>query len=192
MRILLQCSYYNSYHGNQCDSNFCTNLRLGPSTTASIATGCTDAIPLKCCELVTSSYNLTIAHKHSRFDPQSDYHLKEVGENNLVHNFYHSNCKGVGTHLVGRKQGGNCCEISLKLWAEKSSRIKSRTKSRIDNLERAESLLLAPNLTQEHATSMRDFCRTGAQSLNDDGQRLKEMANERHQCDYVCVHACVV
>ena len=60
-------------------------------------------------------------------------------------------------------------------------------KIRIDNLKRAERLLLIPNLTQEDARSMRDFSRTGAQSLNDNGQRLKEMVKERNECEYMYI-----
>ena len=165
---------------------------LGRSTIASIATGCMGVIPLKFCEPVGSDYNLTIVHKYGRLDPKSDYHLKEVGEDTSVYNLYHNNCTGVGIQLDGKRQGGIRCVICMELWTKKSSRIKTRMKSRIDNLKRAESLLLVPNLTQENATSMRDFSRTGAQSLNDNGQQLKEMVKERHQCEcmYVCVCMC--
>ena len=60
-------------------------------------------------------------------------------------------------------------------------------KGRIDDLRRAESLLLVPNLTPDNANSVKDFSRAGAQSLNDNGQRLKEMVKERRKCE--CMHA---
>ena len=85
--------------------------------------------------------------KHGRLDPQSDYHLKEVGDDAFECNLYHNNFKVLGAHLVGRKQGGNRCEIYLKFWTEKSSRSKSMMKSYIDKFKRAESLLLVPKLT---------------------------------------------
>lgn len=160
---------------------------LGRSTTASIATGCTGVIPLKVCKPVGSAYNLTIVHKYGRLDPGSDYRLKEIGENTLVYNLYHNNCTCVGMHLVGKKQGDIRCNVCMKMWTERSSRIKTRMKGRIDNLKRAESLLLQPNLTPENANSMRDFSFTGAQSLNDNGQRLKEMVKECLQCEYMYI-----
>ena len=164
---------------------------LGQSTTASIARRCTGVIPLKLYEPVGSDYNLTIVHKYGRLDPQSDYHLKEIGENTSVYNLYHKQCTGVGIHLVGKKKGGNRCLFCMEMRATKSSRIKKRMKGRIDNLSRAESLLLVPNLTPENANSMRDFSQTGAQSLNDHGQRLKEMVKDRHQCEYIFVNVYV-
>jgi len=58
-------------------------------------------------------------------------------------------------------------------------------KGRIDNLRRAESLLLKPTLTEEDANSMTDFTRTGDQSLNDHaGKRLKDMVRERLACEW--------
>lgn len=154
--------------------------------TASIATGCTGVIPLKLCEAIGSKYNLNIVHKYGRLDTMSEYILKAIGET-LTYNLYHNSCTGMGVHLVGKRQGGIRCVKCMDLWTWKSSRIKKKMKSRIDNLKRAERLLLIPNLTQEDARSMRDFSRTGAQSLNDNGQRLKEMVKERNECEYMYI-----
>ena len=154
--------------------------------TASIATGCTGVIPLKLCEAIGSEYNLNIVHKYGRLDTMSEYILKAIGET-LTYNLYHNSCTGRGVHLVGKRQGGIRCVKCMDLWTWKSSRIKKKMKSRIDNLKRAERLLLIPNLTQEDARSMRDFSRTGAQSLNDNGQRLKEMVKERNECEYMYI-----
>ena len=131
--------------------------------------------------------------KHGRLDPQSDCHLKEVGENTSACNLYHNQRTCAGTHLVGKKQGDVRCKFCMELWTTKSSRIKTRMKGRIDNLRRAESLLLVPNLTPDNANSMKDFSRAGAQSLNDNGQRLKDMVRESLQCEHLCVcmRACV-
>lgn len=129
--------------------------------------------------------------KYGRLDPESDYHLKEVGENTSLYNLYHNQCTGVGIHLVGKRQGGIRCTFCMGMWTTKSSRIKKRMKGRIDNLRRAESLLLVPSLTPDNANSMRDFCRTGAQSLNDNGQRLKEAVMERLECEYMYICMCV-
>ena len=116
----------------------------------------------------------------------SEYILKAVGET-LTYNLYHNNCTGRGVHLVGKRQGGIRCVKCMDLWTRKSSQINKKMKGRIDNLKRAESVLLLPNLTQEDAKSMRDFSRTRAQYLNDNGQRLKEMVKERRECEYMYI-----
>ena len=99
----------------------------------------------------------------------SEHMLKDIGETSTC-NLYYDDCTGRGVHLDGKRKGGNRCDKCMDLWTRKSSQIKNKMKGRINNLKRAENLLIVPDLTEEHAKSMRDFSRARAQSLNDNGQ----------------------
>ena len=155
------------------------------TTMPAILKGCTGVIPLKLCKDVGSKLNLSIVHRFARLDPNSAYELKEVQEGSDFFNLYHKSCTNESVHVGGTKQAGNRCVDCSGLWTEKSSKISKAMKGRIDNLRRAESLLLKPTLTEEDANSMTDFTRTGDQSLNDHaGKRLKDMVRERLACEW--------